>query len=222
MSEAVNKQDVLSADTTGERRMVYVIDDDEEFRRSTVLLLEVSGWIASGFSRVGEFLDVQHMLTRGPLLLDLRMPGVGGLDLLESGSLDGSKFATIVVTGHGDVESAVRALKAGAFDFLEKPFSSEDILQAVAAAHARIIAKSIQMRPINDASELVSRLTPRERQVLQGLVSGLPYKRIAHHLGISIRTVEMHRGKLLRKLDVRSNGEAVRIGVFANIQALKF
>ena len=149
------------------------------------------------------------------------MRRVGGLDLLESGWLDASKFAIVVVTGHGDIGSAVRSLKAGALDFLEKPFSPEDILQALEAAQSCISAELVRKQPLEDANELVGRLTCREIHVLRGLIAGLPYKLVAHRLGISVRTVEMHRGKLLRKLNVRSNAEAVRIGVFANIQPLQ-
>ncbi|MES2902954.1 MAG: response regulator [Pseudomonadota bacterium] len=210
-----------TARTTSEHRVAYVVDDDDDFRRSTVLLLEVSGWATTGFPSAASFLQVEQALTPGPLLLDLRMPQIGGIDLLESGLIDRLRFVTVVTTGHGDIESAVRSLKAGAVDFLEKPFSPEDILEAMNAAQSWLEAQSDRKQPLEEAHHLVGGLTRREMDVLRGLISGLPYKLVAHHLGISARTVEMHREKVIRKLNVRSNAEAVRIGVFANVQPLE-
>lgn len=207
--------------TPGINPIAYIIDDDDDFRHSIILLLETAGWSPRGFPSVTAFLEVQRSLEAGPLLLDLRMPRVGGLDLLESGLLDAEKFATIVITGHGEIESAVRSLKAGAVDFLEKPFSAEDIVQAVETASSFIAADSVRREANQQANELVSRLTKRELHILQGMIGGMPYKVVAHRLDISVRTVEMHRENVLRKFNIRSNAEAVRIGVLANVQPLE-
>lgn len=183
------------------------------------MLMRAGGWKTQEFGSAAEFAEQSSSLSPGPVLLDLWMPGMGGLDLLESGTIDMGRFVTIVVTGHGQVESAVRSLKAGALDFLEKPFSADDLMQAVAAAGKRVLDNTRTRRP-DQALELIERLTSRELDVLRGLVGGLPYKLIAHRLEISARTVEMHRDKLLRKMEVRTNGEAMRLAVLADVQPL--
>lgn len=212
---------ISHGETEQTTRRVYVIDDDDEFRRSTAFLLEVAGFRVSEFASGLEFLERQRDLSPGVILLDLRMPGISGLNLLESAVIEGLKFATVVLTGHGEIESAVRSLKAGAVDFLEKPFAATDLIHSLETAFATLNMDKSALEERQRAQESVSRLTVREVQVLRGLVGGQPYKVLAHRLGISVRTVEMHRNKLLRKLGVGSTGEAVRFAVYADIEPLE-
>lgn len=209
---------VVAADL---KRRVYVIDDDQGFRDSVCALLTAVGWLPEGFGDAKLFLDAQEHLGPGPLLLDVRMPGLNGVRLLEVNAIRSQKFPVIVVTGHGDIETAVRALKAGAADFLEKPFTAPDIIQALEVAHSRISAALDRGSTNGQSSPSHLALTSRETEILQGLAAGLQYKVLAHRLGISPRTVEMHRDKILKKLNVRTNAQAIRVAVLAGIDPLE-
>lgn len=192
------------------------MDDDDDFRDSVEALLKAWGWRVSSFCSAIHFAQQWRSLKPGPVLLDVRMPGMGGLDLLEQGDFDLKKFPAIVVTGHGDIQTAVRCLKAGAIDFLEKPFSSDDLVRSLEGSVSE--AGAVISKGSSRAQTLSMSLTERELSVLKGIVAGYPYKVIAHQLHISTRTVEMHRNKLLRRLGVRTNGEAVRLAVLAGIE----
>lgn len=210
----------FTAQIASEHPVAYIIDDDDDFRRSLVLLLESAGWRVQGYPLANGFLDEQIKLKPGPLLLDLRMPGTSGLDMLEAGLIDTRRFPTVVITGHGEIESAVRSLKAGACDFLEKPFPAQDVIKSLESGLA--VLRSANRPDGRHAGDFdaVGRLTRREAEVLRGLIAGLAYKVIAFRLGISARTVEMHREKLLRKLKVSTNAEAVRFAVLAGVEPM--
>ena len=197
-------------------RTVYIVDDDGSFRSSVERLLRSARLIAVSFESASAFLKAVPDLTGGCVLLDVRMPGMGGLELQTQLKSVGFKLPIIVMTLKGDMETAVRAMKGGAVDFIEKPFSDEGILGAIDAALA-IAPGPTREREGMEAAKRVARVSPRERQVLDGLVAGRLTKQIAYDLGISARTVEAHRARMLVRLGTRSPAEAVRLAVMAEL-----
>ena len=157
-------------------------------------------------------------LTKGCILLDIRMPGMDGLEVQQSLQDKGVSLPVIIMTGHGDVTLAVKAMKAGAVDFIEKPFEKDALLLCLEEGYRRISRKGATDDRARDASVRLQALTSREREVLDGLAHGLPNKTIAYDLGISPRTVEIHRANLMTKLDVRSLSEALRIAFAAQVE----
>ena len=198
---------------------VYVVDDDEAVRDSLSALLEACGYKVHAFGLAQTFLDVAPSLAPGCLIADIRMPEMDGLELQQRLHERSLSFPTIVVTGHGDVPLAVRAMKAGALDFIEKPFSSQAILDSVAAALARLQPEDERDPAAAAAAAKVELLSAREREVLQGLLAGLPNKSIAYDLAISPRTVEIHRARVMDKMGARSLSELVRLALAAGLQA---
>ena len=196
-------------------RQVYLIDDDEAIRRSASFMLKTSGYRVETFASGMDFLKVASGLDAGCVLLDVRMPEIDGLAVQEEMKAHGIALPVIVMTGHGDVTVAVAAMKAGAVDFLEKPFEKTEMLSAINDGFARIDRTGHRAERTALAVIRLAALTPRERDVLHGLVHGLPNKTIAYNLGISPRTVEIHRAHLMTKLDVRSLSEALRIAFAA-------
>jgi two-component system response regulator FixJ len=198
-------------------RLVYVVDDDEAVRDSLLALLEAKGYTVRAFSTALEFLAAAPTLRPGCLIADVRMPEMDGLTLQQRLVEPGSSFPLIVVTGHGDVPLAVRAMKAGAIDFIEKPFAADTILACADAALRRLDGG--KRDPLaGAAAERVAELTPREREVLGGLLAGLPNKSIAYDLAISPRTVEIHRARIMDKMAARSLSELVRMSLAAGLQ----
>jgi two-component system response regulator FixJ len=198
-------------------RLVYVVDDDEAVRDSLSALLEVKGFTVRAFGTALEFLAAAPTLRPGCLIADIRMPEMDGLALQQRLADPGSSFPLIVVTGHGDVPLAVRAMKAGAIDFIEKPFAAETILASTNAALQRL--DQSEPDPLAGAAAgRVAELTPREREVLDGLLAGLPNKSIAFDLAISPRTVEIHRARIMGKMAARSLSELVRMSLAAGLQ----
>lgn len=192
---------------------VHVIDDDEAVRHSLGFLFESAGLAVRSHASAEAFLAIAPRLTAGCVLTDVRMPGMDGLTLQRKLAELGVCLPVIVMTGHGDVPIAVQALKAGALDFIEKPFDDETLLAAVQAAldtDRRTRARQVERDAI--AARLAS-LTPRERQVLDGLVAGQPNKAIAHDLGASPRTIEVHRARVMEKMGARSLSELVRMAL---------
>jgi two-component system, LuxR family, response regulator FixJ len=192
--------------------VVHVIDDDEGVREGLCALLDAKGYLAQPHASCEEFLKGFSADSALCIVADLRMPGMGGLDLqthLLKNSID---LPFIVITGHGDVSSAVRALKSGAADFIEKPIDGKSFIAAVERAVVARQAASV-------AHERVAALTPRERDVLSHLVEGNPNKIIAHQLSISPRTVENHRARLMVKMQADSVAELVRMALAAGISA---
>ena len=189
---------------------VFVVDDDQAVRESLALLVQSVGIEAETFASAREFLDTYRPDQRGCLITDIRMPGMSGLELQEQLSSDGVRIPVIVLTGHGDVPAAVRALKGGAVDFVEKPFNPQALLDLVQQA----IAKDAEIRELADqeaaVAERMSLLTPREHEVMTLVVAGKANKVIAIELSISERTVELHRGRIMKKMQARSLAELMR------------
>ena len=200
------------------RRSVYVVDDDSSVREATRTLLEAAGFEPRVFSSGTEFLDSADLHSGGCALLDIRMPGATGLEVQTELAGRASNLAVIVVTGHGDVATAVQAMKAGATDFLEKPYEPETLLEAVERALALSTEKASGMRS-QDAKARIARLTPRECQLLHALMAGGSNKSIARAMNVSPRTIEMHRANMMDRLGARSLSEALRIAYDAGLAA---
>jgi two-component system response regulator FixJ len=198
-----------------ETRLVHLVDDDEAIRRSVSFALKTSGFQVRTYANGAEILKGAPDLETGCILLDIRMPGMDGLEVQEALRSKGVTLPIIIMTGHGDVSLAVRAMKAGAIDFIEKPFEKAVLLAAIEHAMARIRQSATSVRDASEAATRLQLLTAREREVLDGLAQGLPNKSIAYDLGISPRTVEIHRANLMAKLEVRSLSEALRIAFAA-------
>ena len=199
---------------TADRR-VYLVDDDEAIRRSASFMLKTSGFEVETFASGIDFLKEARGLDPGCVLLDVRMPEIDGLAVQAELKARGIALPVIVMTGHGDVTVAVAAMKAGAIDFLEKPFEKAELMAAMDDGFARIDHSGHGAERGALAITRLKTLTPRECDVLRGLVNGLPNKTIAYDLGISPRTVEIHRAHLMAKLEVRSLAEALRVAFAA-------
>jgi two-component system response regulator FixJ len=203
-----------------EGRLAYVVDDEGAVRRSLALLLRSAGFAVRVFESGEAFLRAAAApggLEFGCVLLDMRMPGMDGLAVQREMAARGLRLPVVVVTAHGDVALAVQAMKAGAADFIEKPYDDEVILHAAAAALARGDEELARLRGAAGAAARIASLTPREREVLEGLLAGRANKEIARELGVSHRTIEVHRAKLMEKLGARSLSEVVRIAVSAGL-----
>ncbi|MGG5811137.1 response regulator transcription factor [Falsiroseomonas sp. CW058] len=199
--------------------VVAIVDDDASLREGLDLLLGTRGYAVETFASAEEFLARPGGADPACLVADVRLgPGMDGVALVAALRARGGRLPVIMLTGHADVDLAVRAMRAGAFDFLEKPFETERLLAAVAEGIAQAPAAA---RP--DAAEAararVAALTPREQQVLASLVGGNANKNVAHALGISMRTVAAHRAAVMEKLGVRSFAQAVRLAVSAGLVA---
>ena len=197
---------------------IYVVDDDEAIRRSLSFLLRTSGFAVELFEGGLPFLKAAGALAPGCVLLDVRMPDMDGLEVQRELRARGVMLPVVIMPGHGDVDRAVAAMKAGASDFIEKPFEKAALLACIEAARAQSVAARGASAQAQEAQARLNILTDRERDVLNGLVEGLPNKTIAFDLGISPRTVEIHRANLMQKLEVRSLAEALRIAFHAGVE----
>ncbi|UNK78680.1 response regulator [Sphingopyxis granuli] len=201
------------------RKLVHIVDDEGAIRRSASFMLKTSGYAVQTWPTGVAFLkEVRHM-PAGCVLLDVRMPEMDGLEVQQALIERGVTMPVIILTGHADVSIAVRAMKAGAVDFLEKPFEKAVLIGAIENAFARIAATDGAAARAAEADVVLGVLTPREREVLEGLAQGLPNKTIAYDLGISPRTVEVHRANLMAKLEVRSLSDALRLAFAAGMGA---
>ena len=196
---------------------VHIVDDDAAIRRSLTRLLTSAGFEAVAYARPMDFLQAAPALPPGDcLLLDLRMPDMDGLELQSKLNQIGVTLPVVVMTGDGDVSTAVRAMKAGAIDFIEKPFDDEQLLGSIAAA-LEVLAPQDHDQQALSAAKRIAALSPREKQVLDGLVAGHPNKVIASQLGLSVRTVEGHRIRMLERLGSHRLAEAIRLAVMASL-----
>ena len=199
-------------------RAVHVIDDDDAVRRALAMLFRSAGIRAETHPSGLAFLEALPSFREeavGCVLTDVRMPGLDGLELLRRLKQGGFRRPVVVMTAHGDVSTAVRAMKAGAVDFVEKPFDDEALLASVAAALKP--TQACGPAGAGDAAARIAALSPRERDVLDLLMAGKPNKLIARELGLSPRTVEVHRARLMARLGVGSLAEAVRLAVQAEL-----
>lgn len=194
-----------------EANHVHVIDDDEAVRDSLSFLLRAANFQVVAHLSATHFLETLTKDIEGCVITDVRMPDMSGLDLLRRLRASSYTVPVIVMTGHGDIQLAVEAMKAGAIDFLEKPFDDERVLTSVRAALQANQADSERAGRRNAIGARLDSLSQRERQVLDGLVAGLPNKTIAHDLGISPRTVEVYRANLMTKMQAGSLSELVRM-----------
>ena len=197
--------------------IVYIVDDDDAVRHSLSVLLESKAYIVRSFGSAPEFLAAAPSLPVGCLIADIRMPEMDGLELQQHLTDRLLNFPLIVITGHGDVPLAVRAMKAGAVDFIEKPFAAEAILNSLEAALSRLNTPDEDPARAKATAKLAL-LSRRELQVLEGLLAGLPNKSIAYDLQISPRTVEIHRARLMDKTGARSLSELIRLALAAGMQ----
>lgn len=197
---------------------VYIVDDDQAVRQSLHgLLSERPNLVIRVFASGDAFLDNIEASDGGVLLLDFQMPGRDGLEVMRALQDRGAKFLTIMLTGQGDISLAVQAMKAGATDFLEKPYDPHHLLNLLDEAFARFSETSGIAQRREQARERIARLSPREHEVLMGLIEGRPNKVIAHQLDLSPRTVEIYRANMMEKLDVSSLSEALRLAYAAEV-----
>ena len=198
-------------------RHVHLVDDDEAIRRSASFMLRTSGYLVKTYASGVEFLAVAKDAPAGCVLLDVRMPEVDGLEVQTALKERGVLLPVVVMTGHGDINIAVEAMKLGAVDFIEKPFEKAVLLSALEAGFERLEASAKRHARADEARVKLGVLTPRELDVMRGLVRGHPNKTIAYDLDISPRTVEIHRANLMTKLGVHSLSEALRVAFAAGL-----
>lgn len=200
-----------------EHRIVHIVDNDPEIQDSLSFMLRSAGVDTTCHSSAIELLTALDTLPPGCLIVDIRMPGMSGLELQDELRRRGCSWPVIIITGHGDVESAVHAMKAGAVDFLQKPFAKADLMTALDAAFKPVANHAPPPDDCVKAAEAIGSLSRRERQVVDGLVRGQVNKTIAHELGISPRTVEIHRASAMRKLAVHNISELLHIAFLADL-----
>lgn len=200
-----------------DKKLIHIIDDEESVRRSVGYMLKTSGYGVEAWSSGAAFLKNLPSIEEGCILLDIRMPEIDGLEVQHILAERGITMPIIIMTGHGDVSIAVQAMKAGAVDFLEKPFEKGVLMDAIERAFDRIHSDQDLVARATRADIIIGALTMREREVLEGLAQGLPNKTIAYDLGISSRTVEVHRANLMTKLHVHSLSDALRIAFAAGM-----
>lgn len=192
---------------------VFIVDDDQAVARSLRWLIESVRLQVETFASAQAFLDGYDRAKPGCLVLDVRMPGMSGLDLQERLAAQRIQIPIIFITGHGDVQMAVRAVQAGAFDFIEKPFNDQDLLDRV----QRAIARDAELRDREQQQARLrtrfASLTPRETEVLDLVVEGLSNKAVANALGLSAKTVEVHRAKVMEKMNARSVSDLVKMAM---------
>ena len=201
---------------------IHLVDDDAAFRRSLVFLLESMGWPVQAHASAADYLDagLPALAQTGCLLLDVRMPGMSGLELQQALIARGCHLPIVFITGHGDVELAVQAMKHGAFDFLEKPFRDQRLLDVVSAALRQREADLVSSERAQQAGDRLARLSPREAEVARLVAQGLPNKLVARELDISEKTVHIHRQHVMEKAEVGSAAELARLMLQADPTAL--
>jgi two-component system response regulator FixJ len=202
-------------------KLVHVVDDEDSVRRSLDFLLRAAGYRTERWEDGQAFLKDCDRNEPACVLLDVRMPGMDGLEVQAEMAKRGFNFPVIVLTGHGDISTAVRAMQGGAIDFLEKPFNRERLLQALDSGFAQLSDREASRKREDWARTQVGALTEREREVLEGLACGYPNKTIAYDLDISPRTVEVYRANLMIKFGVSNFADALRIAFTAGMGSEK-
>jgi two-component system response regulator FixJ len=206
-----------------EQQRVHLVDDDEAIRRSVAFLLETVGYEVIAHVSGVAFLDyvaAAGMTRAGCVLLDIHMPGLSGLEVQLRLNAMGFRWPVIILTGQGDIASAIQAMKNGAFEFLEKPYLNAALLETIEAAFDKSAHAMEETAKVANARALIARLSTRERQVMQGLLAALPNKLIAYEYELSIRTVEIYRAKIMEKLQARGLSSAVRTAIAAGLEPL--
>lgn len=193
--------------------IVHIVDDDKAIRDSLTLLMKSVGFESKSYDSAEMFLDEAELDAPGCLIADIRMRGISGLELQQLLNDKGIKMPVIIITGHGDVPVAVQAMKAGAIDFLEKPYDNELLVTRIKQCLSEVSKSQDKSRIIAEAKTYLSRLTPREREVMNLLVAGKHNKIIAKELNISVRTAEAHRAKVMKKLHAESLSDIVRLAL---------
>lgn len=216
--EAIRRPDRSIKERTLKSPSVYVIDDDRDVRRSLSFMLGAAEIRSHPFGSGTDFLEALPDLEPGCILLDLRMPQMDGFGVMSELAERKIDWPVIVMTGHGEVPVAVRAMKLGAMDFIEKPFSEQSLLACFEAGNRLLSERQQTGKRRREAHGRAALLTAREREVLQGLLAGHSNKQIAQALGISLRTVEMHRGNMMDRLGVSSLAEALTLAMEAGIK----
>jgi len=196
---------------------VYVIDDDEAMRDSLNFLLDSADFNVTLFESALNFLDVLPKLEFGCVVSDVRMPGLDGIELLKRMKAGHSTFPIVIMTGHGDVPLAVEAMKLGAVDFLEKPFEDDRLIGMIEAAIRQAVPAARSEAISHDIAARIATLSPRERQVMDGLIAGLSNKLIARDYDISPRTIEVYRANVMTKMQANSLSELVRLAMRAGL-----
>ncbi|MEP7453416.1 response regulator FixJ [Phyllobacterium sp. SB3] len=198
---------------------VHIVDDEEVVRRSLAFLLTMSGFTVRVHQSATGFLAVAPRIRNGCLITDLRMPDMSGVELLRRLKSSDLRIPSIVITGHGDVPMAVEAMRAGALDFIEKPFEDHQLIEAIRRAAAELTDITGGLADVSSVQARLNELTDRERQVLSGVVEGLANKTIAYDLNISPRTVEVHRANVMTKMKAKSLPELVRMALSVKLDA---
>ncbi len=200
-----------------DNQTVFILDDDDAVRDSLTALLESYGFVTKAYASANVFLDEITTAQSGCLILDIRMPDMSGLEVQNCLSQRNIRLPVIIITGHGDLPMAVKAMKGGALDFIEKPFDEDGLVEALRRA-LDISAKIYQDAAVrDDLSRRIGKLTPREYEVLVQIASGHPNKVVAYELGISPRTVEIHRARVSEKMNARNLSHLVRMAIEAGI-----
>jgi two-component system, LuxR family, response regulator FixJ len=200
-----------------DRGNVYVIDDDEAMRDSLNFLLDSANYRVTLFETAVKFLDALPALEFGCVVSDVRMPGLDGIELLKRMKADHSTFPIVIMTGHGDVPLAVEAMKLGAVDFLEKPFEDDRLIAMIETAIRQAEPAARSEALTQDIAARIASLSPRERQVMDGLIAGLSNKLIARDYDISPRTIEVYRANVMTKMQANSLSELVRLAMRAGL-----
>ncbi len=200
-----------------DRAVVYAVDDDVAMRELLAFLLDAAGFTVVAFETASSFLEALPGIESGCVVTDVRMPGIDGIELLRRVKRAKPALSVIVITAHGEIPLAVQAMKLGAIDFLEKPFEDERLVDAIRAAVANTTDRAKAEAAATQIASRVAALSPRERQVMEGLVAGLSNKTIARDLSISPRTVEVYRDNVMTKLQAASLSELVRLAVRAGV-----
>ncbi|MEM9914088.1 MAG: response regulator [Planctomycetota bacterium] len=195
------------------------MDDDPGVRDSLKYMIESVGHVVEAFENAREMIDRARHTVSGCLVADLRLPGMSGLDMCDKLHELGVHLPTIIITGHGDVTAAVRAMKAGAIDFIEKPFSDQALLDRIATALQINTTNQAVAQEVAQVEHRFQQLTPRERQVMAAVVEGRLNKQIASDLGLSHKTIEVHRAHVMEKMAAKSLAELVRMAVLLEQQA---